>query len=431
MKTLGLVAAGLLALLALLGLLAVGLYFAIKAVLAPVPGEWATQVSLGGVKFQAGVPSLVRLATAPWLAPLLNGKTWSTHAGPVHFVWRTSSQTLALRCAPCTVRMPGLGTEPLVLGSVELTVVHRLGDRLSGEVSSGKLRAQWQGQWQNQLVKAKGANAKPGLKLQVQLPMTPIADAYALLAASIPEVAQAQIEGRFALTAAIKLPDGDLSLVPQLEGFQVSGLGTQALANAQSTCKPSSLNPESWLARAVLAAEDQRFYQHTGYDLAEFGDALTRNQEGKGIARGASTLTQQLAKLLITGGERSPTRKLRELLYTQEMEQTLGKNRILRLYLATAPWGKGLCGAEAAAQHYFGRPAHRLSPTQAAWLAAMLHNPGLEASRWSDTGQVNVARTQWVLLGMRPMSRSQRAKLAEEVPQLAWPAPSGRLIIQD
>ena len=424
MKTLGLVAAGLLGSLALL---AVGLYVAIKAVLAPVPGEWATQVSLGGVKFQAGVPSLVRLATAPWLAPLLNGKTWSTRAGPVHFAWRTSSQTLALRCAPCTVRMPGLGTEPLVLGSVELTVVHRLGDQLSGEVSSGKLRAQWQGQW----VKARSNDGKAGLKLHMQLPMTPIADAYALLAASIPEVAQAQIEGRFALTATIKLPEGDLNLVPQLEGFEVSGLGTQALVNAQTTCKPNRLSPESWLARAVLAAEDQRFYQHTGYDLAEFGDALTRNQEGKGIARGASTLTQQLAKLLITGGERSPTRKLRELLYAQEMEQTLGKNRILRLYLAAAPWGKGLCGAEAAAQHYFGRPAHQLSQTQAAWLAAMLHNPALEAKRWSDTGQVNVARTQWVLLGMRPMARSQRVKLAEEVPQLAWPAPSGRLIIND
>ena len=142
-------------------------------------------------------------------------------------------------------------------------------------------------------------------------------------------------------------------------------------------------------------------------------------------------MSQQLAKLLITGDERSPSRKLRELLYAVKMKQTLGKNRILRLYLATAPWGKGLCGAEAAAQHYFGRPAHQLSPTRAAWPAAMLHNPGLEAERRSGTGQVNVAPTQWVLLGMQPMARSQRVKLAEEVPQMAWPAPSGRLIIHD
>ena len=420
MKTLGRVVMGSLALLlALAMVMAMGLYFAVKAALAPVPGEWATQISISGIKFQAGVPSLVRLATAPWLAPLLNGKTLPTRAGPVHVAWRAGSQTLALRCAPCTLRTPGLGTEPLVLQSVELTVVHRLGDQLSGEVMSGKLRAQWQGQW----VKAKGSTGKAGMRLQMQLPMTPIADGYALLAAAIPEASKARIEGRFAIDATLKLPEGDLSLMPQLEGFQVSGLGTEAFANVQTSCKPNRLSPESWLARAVLAAEDQRFYQHTGYDLAEFNDALTRNQAGKGAVRGASTLTQQLVKLLITGDERSPVRKLRELLYAVEMEQTLGKNRILRLYLATAPWGPGICGAQAASQHYFGLPAHKLDPTQAAWLAAMLHNPTMEAKRWRDTGQVNVARTQWVLLGMRPMARSLRLKLAEDVPQLMWNAP--------
>jgi monofunctional glycosyltransferase len=420
MKTLGLVVMGLLALMLALVL---GLYFAMKAALAPLPGEWATQVSVEGIKFQAGVPSLVRLSTAPWFAPLLHGKTLPTRAGPVQVAWRAGTQTLALRCAPCTLRARGLGAEPLVLQSVELTVVHRLGDQLSGEVSAGKLRAQWQGQW----VKATGGAGEAGMTLRMQLPMTPIADGYALLASSIPEAAQARIEGNFAINATLKLPEGDLNLVPQLEGFQVSGLGTEAFANAQTSCKPNRLSPESWLARAVLAAEDQRFYQHTGYDLAEFNDALTRNQAGKNTLRGASTLTQQLAKLLITGDERSPVRKLRELLYAVEMEQTLGKNRILRLYLASAPWGAGLCGAEAAAQRYFGLPAHKLNPTQAAWLAAMLHNPAMEARGWRETSQINVARTQWVLLGMRPMARSQRVKLAEGVPQLMWNAPADGL----
>ena len=421
-NTLGLLAASFFAALAVV---VIAFYVAIKAVLAPVPGEWATQVSLGGIKFQASVPSLVRLATAPWLAPVLNGKSFQTRAGRVHLAWMAGSQTLALRCTPCTLRMPGLGAEPLVLSSVELTVVHRLGDQLSGELSSSKLRAQWQGQW----VRSTAPTVKAGLKLQAQLPMTPIADAYALLATSIPEVAQAQTEGRFALTATIKLPysnlESDLNLIPQIEGFQVSGLGTQVLANARSACAPNRLSADSWLARAVLAAEDQRFYQHTGYDLVELTESLARNQQGKGIARGASTLSQQLAKLLITGGERSPVRKLRELLYAVEMEQTLGKNRILRLFLATAPWGAGLCGAEAAAKHYLGKSAHELTPAQAAWLAAMLHNPNLEAQRWSDTGHINVARTQWVLLGIRPMPRKQRIKLAEEVPRLVWLAPAG------
>jgi monofunctional glycosyltransferase len=306
---------------------------------------------------------------------------------------------------------------------VELTIVYRIGDQLSGEVSSGKLRAQWRGEW----VKARGDSVKAGLKLQVQLPNTPITDGYALLAAAIPEVKQAHIEGRFAINATVKLPEGDISLNPQVEGFAVSGLGTEVLADVLPPCKPNRLTADSWLARAVIAAEDQRFYQHTGFDLAEFNDAITSNQRGKDPVRGASTLSQQLAKLLITGDERSPTRKLRELLYAVEMEQTLGKNRLLRLYLATAPWGTGICGAETAARHYFGQSAHKLDPTQAAWLAAMLHNPGMEAKGWSATGQVNIARTQWVLLGMRPMPRSQRVKLAEEVPHLAWRAPANGL----
>ena len=112
--------------------------------------------------------------------------------------------------------------------------------------------------------------------------------------------------------------------------------------------------------------------------------------------RGASTLSQQVAKLLVTGGERSPVRKLRELLYAVEMEQTLGKARILRLYLDNAPWGATICGARAAAHTYFNKRADQVTTDEAAWLAAMLHNPALEVRHWTDTGQINVKRTQWV-----------------------------------
>ena len=179
----------------------------------------------------------------------------------------------------------------------------------------------------------------------------------------------------------------------------------------------SRLTPESWLARAVIAAEDQRFYEHGGYDLAELGAALAQNQdspdEGR-AGRGASTLTQQLAKLLVTGDERSPARKLRELLYAVEMEQTLGKNRILRLYLAHAPWGNGICGAEAAVKTLLRPPgdcaeARRRPP---GW------PPCCTTRRWKpnagrSTGQINVARTQWVLMGMRALPRQQRLRLAK------------------
>ena len=83
-------------------------------------------------------------------------------------------------------------------------------------------------------------------------------------------------------------------------------------------------------------------------------------------------MTQQLARTLFTGGEKTAARKLRELLYAIEMERTLGKPRILELYLNTVDWGPGLCGARAAARTYFRKRPEQLTPLEAAWLAGIL-----------------------------------------------------------
>ena len=174
----------------------------------------------------------------------------------------------------------------------------------------------------------------------------------------------------------------------------------------------------------MIAAEDQRFFQHTGYDVAELAAAFEANQAKAAVERGGSTLTQQLARLLVTGGERSAERKLRELLYAVEMEQTLGKARILQLYLDNAPWGPGgLCGAEAAARRYFKRSAARLEPAQAVWLAAMLHNPVMEAERWQREGQIDAARAKWVADGIRGITRGQREALARGMDKAKFAAP--------
>jgi hypothetical protein len=403
----------------LLALVACGLtaiYFIAKAVLAPLPGEWAVPLRAGPLQLQAGVPTMIRLATAPWVGPLLDGRRLATRAGPVQLAWQAPSRALLLHCAPCAVSPAGLGQHRVVLQDLRLSV-RRQGLWLDGELASGALRASWRGELANQQ-----------LKIQLQLPPSEIADGYALFGAAIPELAQARIAGRFALQAELSLPGGHLRLAPQTEGFQVSGLGTEVFAVARSSCsrRSSRVTADSWLARAVIAAEDQRFYQHPGYDLAEFSAALGRNQREGRIARGASTLPQQLAKLLVTGDERSPVRKLRELLYAVEMEQTLGKPRMLQLYLAHAPWGDGLCGAEAAAQHYFGQRAHSLSPAQAVWLAAMLHAPARQASDWANSGRIDVARAQWVLAGLQGVPRRQRAKLVQELDQAEWTAPLPR-----
>lgn len=392
--------------------LATGAFYAVRAILAPLPGEWSVPLKFGPLELQAGVPSVIRLATSPWGGPLLDGREIPTRNGRLHLDWQSSSRTLQLRCAPCTLQPPGLGQESLQLDQV-LASVRRNGGQLSGEVVSGRVRGTWQGQL------AQGA-----LRLHLSIPATPLVDGYALFARHIAEVAQAQIGGVFSLNAQLSLPSGTVTIAPRIEGFEVTGLGTEGLAGARNSCTParraSRLTPDSWLARAAVAAEDQRFFDHPGYDLAELASSFTRNQQMHRIERGGSTLSQQVAKLLFTGDERSPVRKLRELLYAVEMERTLGKQRILRLYLDNAPWGPRLCGAEAAATHYFGVRAHELSPAQAAWLAAMLHNPIMEAQRWADSGKINLARAQWVAQGMRGMTRKQKLALAEDMAAMDW-----------
>jgi hypothetical protein len=397
--------------LLLLLALAVGAFYALRAALAPLPGEWSVPLRIGFTQIEAGVPSLVRLATSPWGGPLLRGRSFATPNGTVSLDWHEQQRVLQIRCAPCILQPPGLGREALQLAELHATV-RRQGELLHGEAWSGKVRGQWQGEM-----------AQGRLRLRLAIGGTPLTDGYALFAAHIPELQRAQISGQFSLKAQITLPGGTLTVAPRIDGFDVAGLGTEAFAGARSNCgrRASKLTPDSWLARAVIAAEDQRFFDHPGYDLAELSAALARNHEAQRIERGASTLSQQAAKLLVTGDERSPVRKLREVLYAVEMERTLGKARILKLYLDNAPWGMGgLCGAEAAAVHYFAVRAHELTPSQAAWLAAMLHNPAQEAQRWAASGEINLARAQWVALNMRGIARAKKLALAEDMAILDW-----------
>lgn len=129
------------------------------------------------------------------------------------------------------------------------------------------------------------------------------------------------------------------------------------------------------LVRAVLAGEDPRFFVHHGFDWEQIQEAIKENLEEGEIVRGASTITQQLAKNLFLSTSRNPVRKVHEAVITMELEAILGKRRILELYLNVIEWGDGIYGAEAAAQHYFGVSAAHLTPEQAAFLAAIIPNP--------------------------------------------------------
>ena len=129
------------------------------------------------------------------------------------------------------------------------------------------------------------------------------------------------------------------------------------------------------LKRAAVAAEDMEFFSHQGFSSSEMKAALREAVRQLESPRGASTITQQLAKNLWLTPSRNPARKLREAVLTRQLEHHLSKRRILALYLNVVEFGPGVYGAEAAARTYFGKPAAQLTEREAAELAAGLPRP--------------------------------------------------------
>jgi monofunctional biosynthetic peptidoglycan transglycosylase len=150
------------------------------------------------------------------------------------------------------------------------------------------------------------------------------------------------------------------------------------------------------LHRAVLAAEDERFFLHEGFDFEEIGKAIERARRG-GRVRGASTISQQVAKNLFLWEGRSWIRKGYEVYLTMVLELCLPKERILDIYLNLAEWGDGVFGAEMAARTHFRKPARNLSREEAARLAAVLPAP----RRWSPRGSIASRRAGIILARMQ------------------------------
>jgi monofunctional glycosyltransferase len=150
--------------------------------------------------------------------------------------------------------------------------------------------------------------------------------------------------------------------------------------------------------QAVMASEDQRFFEHAGFDFRSIQAAVDNYFDGHRL-RGASTISQQVAKNLFLSPSKSFIRKGFEVWFTILLETFWSKERILTVYLNIAEFGDHLFGIEAASQRYFGIPASKLSRAQAALLAATLPNPLLfKASRPSSYVH---ARQNWILRQMR------------------------------
>lgn len=156
-----------------------------------------------------------------------------------------------------------------------------------------------------------------------------------------------------------------------------------------------------WMGLAVIAAEDQTFPDHWGFDVAAIEKALSHNERNENRIRGASTLSQQTVKNLFLWEGRSWLRKGLEAGLTVGVETVWSKKRILTVYLNIAEFGEGVFGVEAAAQRYFGKPASRLSQSEAALLAAVLPNP-LRFKAAAPSGYVR-SRQAWILRQMRQL----------------------------
>ncbi|WP_418130138.1 biosynthetic peptidoglycan transglycosylase [Variovorax sp. 375MFSha3.1] len=406
-------------LLALVITACVAIFLIVKLALAPAAGEWSTTVKAGPLNFEIGVPTAVRVATSTWFAPYLDGRSFGTRFGTVRFAWKPAGELLEMQCAPCSAEVPALGTQPIRVDRLVATV-KRDGNTLNGTFEAtpqSNDASQLQGHWDGRLM-------PKNIHLNASVQDAPIARWYAVLVPALPELQRARIGGTLALRGQLVLPEATFAVQPTISQFTVEGLGTEAMLGARTSCGPSAkLANDSWLARAVIAAEDQRFFTHGGYDLTEILASIDNNQKPGQTRRGGSTLTQQLAKLLVTGSDRTAERKLRELLYAVEMEQTLGKARILQLYLDNAPWGGNLCGAEAAARRYFKRSARTLEPAQAVWLAAMLHKPQAVLEQWRRDGRIDADRVKWIAEGIRGISRNQREALLKSVAAAKFMAP--------
>ncbi len=203
--------------------------------------------------------------------------------------------------------------------------------------------------------------------------------------------------GRIALMAQVD---------PQSTAFQRSEawrLLTEGPAPAKAAGKTSATSGFRWgqhwtpyaqisdhLKRAVIASEDGDFVNHDGVDWEALDKAWQKNEKAQEQAArltaaakpvrapkivGGSTITQQLAKNLLLSGERTLLRKGQEFVLTLMLETLLSKQRILEIYLNSVEWGEGVFGAEAAAQHYFRKPAAKLSAYEGARLAVMLPRP--------------------------------------------------------
>ena len=167
---------------------------------------------------------------------------------------------------------------------------------------------------------------------------------------------------------------------------------------------------------AIVVSEDWAFFQHSGFDLNQIKDAIEEDLEAKSFVRGASTITQQVAKNLFLSRTKSLWRKLKEVYFALMLEKKVGKKKILEIYLNVAEWGDGIYGINNASRYYFQKDPSTLNAKEGAFLAMLLPSPKRYSQSFKNKALTNYAN-KTVANILEKMLRAQY--LTEEEYQLA------------
>jgi len=174
----------------------------------------------------------------------------------------------------------------------------------------------------------------------------------------------------------------------------------------------SKISP--YLIKAVLIAEDDKFWSHEGFDYEAIQKAIDKDIKAGRFRYGGSTITQQLARNLYLTPTKNLSRKIREAIITWRIEKVLSKKRILELYLNVIEWGEGIFGVEAASRYYFGKPSSELSPEESARLAAVLPNPRKNNPAGNQRYVINRSNLIYSIMIQREIIPPEYTEAAEE-----------------
>jgi len=223
----------------------------------------------------------------------------------------------------------------------------------------------------------------------------------------------------FRLPSVEGLADQDTNLTIQVKDWK-GKYHPLVVGPRNSYWTPSGSIP-SELKWAVIVAEDGKFYQHEGIDVKAIKGAIKYDLEKRSFARGASTITQQLAKNLFLTREKTLTRKFKEIILAKRLEHELTKGRILELYLNAVELGPMVYGIGHGAQYYFEKPARDLTPRECAFLAAMLPGPHVTYNPYKHLNRV--LKRSDMILGLlwdkRVLTREEYLRAMAEVPNIS------------